>query len=58
MAGEREIKIVTEVPNPPEVTPELLQKVSTEARDWRESYSAQTEGMETVTPEELKVRAK
>lgn len=58
MADDRKVKVVTKVPSPPEVTTEMLEKAAEEARDWREAYAAQTLSMETVTSDELKVRAK
>jgi hypothetical protein len=58
MSGERRPKIVTDVPDPPVVDTQVLEVVLDEAREWRESYVAQTAPMEEITPSDLKVRAK
>ena len=39
------MKLVDKVPTPPEVTKELLDKVSKEAEDWTKSYLKKTKCM-------------
>ena len=54
----KRVKLVQEVPDPPQLTPAVLRRVNEEARAWHEAFTRQTASMEVITAEDLKVRAR
>lgn len=55
---ERKLKLATQVPDPPELTAEVLRQIEDEAREWRVAFSSHTAAMEIIAAEDLKVRAR
>ncbi len=55
---ETKIKLATEVPDPPQLTPAVMREIADEAREWHTAFTEQTVPMEKITADDLKVRAR
>lgn len=51
-------KLATEVPEPPVVTPELLDQLREEAAAWRAAFGPMVKAIENITSEDLSTRCK
>lgn len=58
MDNDEKLKLATSVPEPPELTTEALRQIGDQAKQWRTAFALQTSGMEVMTADDLKVRAR
>lgn len=52
------IKVVSQVSDPPVITPADLNRIQQESQEVRDAFASRTARMEILTVEDLKVRAK
>lgn len=52
------VKVVSKVSTPPELSADDLSRIQQEAQRLHEAFTARTAGMEILTADDLKVRAK
>lgn len=49
------VRLVTNVPEPPELTPEVLDEIAAQARSWHAEFVRQTAPMEWLTGDDLRI---
>jgi hypothetical protein len=60
MSTEKKTKVAvaTDLPKTVPLTAAAIQEIAAEAREWREAFAPVKTAMESITPEDLKIRVR
>ena len=58
MEQKPKVKLAREVPDPPTITEEMRKQLAVDSREWRAEVAEKVKAIESVTSDDLRVRAR